>query len=444
MKKREKKKLNVYGIIGIVLILCVFGVSIGYAAFSRELIMTGIGAEVTVQTDLRVSNMSLAGTYGGASSSYEEFSLSGIKSAVNLPNQSSTVTYEVEITNIGNTEMGILNITGLPNNLTYSLTNYNLSDKLCDDRSPSECSLGSTTTFLITIGYVNNGFNSGNINYNINLNFDFKQAFTISYVGFISTANLPTTILSGETKTINFNSTQGIPSTIEVVNASRSYTSPNLTLSNAIGNVTVTRRIGITYFLNGGVNPDNQITSFVYPENLPILNAYHIHDAAFVGWYENSGLTGSIVTSTEGKNSDMNLYASWTGTIDNTTFNTTTNRFTASNLARNLVLNDFRDYQYVQSNAHTTISSVGIYITYYSSNKDGNLTCQIQSNSSGFTTTNTVITFARSQNNATVNSTITLPTSITAGSNYTISCPTKGGDNNGKIEVRNFEFMINP
>lgn len=50
-----------------------------------------------------------------------------------LPNANSSVTYAIDVTNVGNVEMEILDITGLPDNLKYSISNYNLKDKLCDN-----------------------------------------------------------------------------------------------------------------------------------------------------------------------------------------------------------------------------------------------------------------------------------------------------------------------
>ena len=77
--------------------------------------------------------------------------------------------------------MGILSIDNIPSNLDASLTNYTLTEPLCDDSNPNSCSLGSVTTFLITIGYKSGSFSSGNTSYNLDLSFNFKQAYTISF-----------------------------------------------------------------------------------------------------------------------------------------------------------------------------------------------------------------------------------------------------------------------
>ncbi|MEE3343299.1 MAG: hypothetical protein VZS44_04325, partial [Bacilli bacterium] len=67
------------------------------------------------------------------------------------------------------------------------------------------------------------------------------------YSGFTSVSGLPTTILDGESKNVTFSSTNGIPSVVEVNNATSSYSSPTLSLSNATNNVVITRKYTITY-----------------------------------------------------------------------------------------------------------------------------------------------------------------------------------------------------
>ncbi len=46
--------------------------------------------------------------------------------------------------------MKIVSITGLPDNLEYVLTDYNVGDKLCES---DKCSLGFTKIILLTLRY---------------------------------------------------------------------------------------------------------------------------------------------------------------------------------------------------------------------------------------------------------------------------------------------------
>ena len=81
-----------------------------------------------------------------------------------MPNEESSVTYAVEITNLGNTDMAISDISGLPDNLDYSISKYNLRDILSDDNDSNHCSFGSVSTIYITIGYTNNKYIDTGIN----------------------------------------------------------------------------------------------------------------------------------------------------------------------------------------------------------------------------------------------------------------------------------------
>ena len=259
-----------------VLILCVLLLSIGFSSLSTNLNASS-SAIVRLVKDIRVTGAVLETTSSSGASNWSEYDVNNLIASVNLPNSSSTVSYDVEVTNISNVEMGILTVTGLPENLTYSISNYNLKDTLCDDTNSTQCKLGSTTTLHVTVGYKNNGFDSSNTTYRFNMNFDFKEVYNITYRGFNNTSSLPSTILDGETKNITFNSNTGIPANVSVSNATGSYSSPNLTLSSAEGAVTVTRYFSITYHdftgdtsgLISSVSPDGATINFNSTTGIP-------------------------------------------------------------------------------------------------------------------------------------------------------------------------------
>ena len=248
MKKKYKdKKNNSMKLISILLMTFVIFLTIGFSAFQDTLYIDNISAIVRAQADIRVTNITSSTSTSSAYSNLEEYNVSSINTSTALPNSNSTMTYDVEITNIGNVEMGILSITGLPSNLTYSISNYTLKDTLCDNTDSTQCKLGSITTLHITIGYTANGYNSSNTTYNLNMHFDFEPVYTITYSGFFDVTGLPTTILGGDTQAITFTNTTGIPAAVTTSNATGSYVSPTLTLSNVTGDVTITRNYSVTY-----------------------------------------------------------------------------------------------------------------------------------------------------------------------------------------------------
>lgn len=245
-RKRYGIKIKNSVIIFTIFAMFILLLSAGFSSLSTSLNMSAM-AIVRPQKDIRVTAVSSSNTTLSGSSNEEEYDVRSIITSVSLPNADSTITYDVTVTNIGNVEMGILSISGLPNNLTYSISNYNLKDVLCDDNDNTKCKLGSETTLHITIGYANNGYNSNSINYNFQMDFEFKEVYSISYIGFTNVANLPKTILKDETKTITFNNSTDIPLDVSTNNATGNYTNPTLTLSNAVGNVTITRYYSVTY-----------------------------------------------------------------------------------------------------------------------------------------------------------------------------------------------------
>ena len=345
MKKRYGK--HDYGLKACVLVILsiVIFLTIGYAQFTTQLGIYGISAIVRVHKDVRIGGIFLSNATNDGISHYEEYNVKDIYSSVTLPNANSSITYDVKVLNLGNVEMGILNISGLPNNLTYSISNYNLEDPLCDDNDSSQCKLGVEKTLHITISYKENGYDANNTDYPINLNFNFKRIYTITYNGFTSTTGLPTVILEDDAKSITFNNTTGIPSNVLVVGATGNYISPTLTISDPSGNVTIYKKHLITYVLDGGTQALNQPTEIASNESVTLLNPTK-EKYNFGGWYNNSSFEGEPITVLSNVTSDITLYAQWTeydyfirraefdGTVGNV-INTGITLYSAENVNRN-------------------------------------------------------------------------------------------------------------
>ena len=110
-KKRYKGKNNIVKYVPLLSIIGILFLTIGFAAFQNSLAINDIGATVRLQEDIRVTSVFALNSTSSASSNYEDYSVHNVYSMVNLPNSDSEITYEVEITNFGNVEMGIYNIT---------------------------------------------------------------------------------------------------------------------------------------------------------------------------------------------------------------------------------------------------------------------------------------------------------------------------------------------
>ncbi len=173
MKKRynTRNKYVVFGLIAIFLIIIIL--SIGYSSLSSEMAVYS-SAVVRIEKDIRITQFTPSSYAGGGVSNWEEHNVSSTYAGISLPNSNSTVTYSLQVTNLGNMEASVSAITGLPSNLKYTISGYTLGDMMCDDQDPTLCKLGSTTTILITIGYATNGYDSSNTDYNIAMDYTFS------------------------------------------------------------------------------------------------------------------------------------------------------------------------------------------------------------------------------------------------------------------------------
>lgn len=197
-----KKFVNVYTL-SLVISFLVISISVAYAAFGKNINVTGTIANVRKEADMRVTGLSVSSSENGGLSTYEDYNISSLSMGVNLPNSNSTVTYKVSITNLGEPVMGIKSISGIPSGLTYTLTDYTLKNKICD--SNDVCNLGITKDFYITIKYTSSGYDSTNTTRDITLNFTFAKFYNITYgFGVDPNSSAPTTVMEGENAVINY------------------------------------------------------------------------------------------------------------------------------------------------------------------------------------------------------------------------------------------------
>lgn len=191
-------KIRFYIIVGVLILLSFL--SVGFAAFGADLNIDNASAYVFVNMDI-----SIIETY-----SYENYSNGSIinvshtdremHSSFSLPNIDSSVTYSVRIINNGNIDMGIFKIEGLPDNLIYSIDNYNEGvDKICDDDKPSVCNSGADKTLYLTIKYKDDSsFDVNNTIFNdVNLSFDFQFYHKVFYVGMEVDNTFPREVMNG-------------------------------------------------------------------------------------------------------------------------------------------------------------------------------------------------------------------------------------------------------
>ena len=182
-KDKQINKLHSINCMIVIIMAIVLTITVGYSSFSASFEVDNIVAYMRAQADIRITDFSMVSSTSGATSNYEEFSVSSFISSINLPDSDSQVTYDIEILNIGNVEMGIIDIVGLPSNLTYELNNYVLGRLLCDDSDPTECTLGSRTTVRITIKYKNGMYDSSNTTFPIEVGLTFDEIDYVARIG---------------------------------------------------------------------------------------------------------------------------------------------------------------------------------------------------------------------------------------------------------------------
>ena len=160
------------------LVFSFFFITFGFGAFTSELTINDVGATIRQPLDVRITNLSLTNTEGGATSNNQDYNRKKIISDITLP-ENSSITYEIEFTNYTTYPVYLLEVTDLPSNLKYEIdiekeNKYSIGDLFIENQN-------EIRTMTITISYQENGYNSANEQYNLNLGFYFESSYTVIF-----------------------------------------------------------------------------------------------------------------------------------------------------------------------------------------------------------------------------------------------------------------------
>ncbi len=169
--------------------------SVGFSAFQGSLLMQDISARINLDTDVRVTDFKVFSINSNAIGSNTDYNYNRIYGNILLPNIDSSVVYEMEVVNLGNTKVGISNISGLNENLKYTMLDYSIGQPISED---GQYTLGITQKILISIGYTDGVTTPSPNSQNFNLEIEFKPFHSVTYHGIPGEENHPTEIMDGQ------------------------------------------------------------------------------------------------------------------------------------------------------------------------------------------------------------------------------------------------------
>ena len=195
VNKRFKKEKTYKYLILAILFCCLLILTIGWSAFLQKLYINDLSVRVDAKKDIRVTSIVSDGTTNGGTILSQDYNTDKIFADITLPNENSTASFIVEVTNYGNIEMGILKIDNLPENLEMVIEEYNLEEKIC---GTDRCNLGIKKEIKITFKYKDNGYDASKETYNLNLDVDFRAFHNVTYEN-VNGSNLPNEVIDGGT-----------------------------------------------------------------------------------------------------------------------------------------------------------------------------------------------------------------------------------------------------
>lgn len=190
VNKNQKKIIFLFCMILIVFL----SQTIVYSAMYSTMEISGLAYARPIK-DVRITDFKVSEESFDAISYYETFSANTISSRFSLHNNPGEMVFEIEVTNYGSADVGILEIIGYkPNNLAIYIYEYELKNKICDE--DGKCNLGAVKRFKIV-------FEGPVGEYEINLKFDFRTYHKVTYTNIVNNGQ-PTEVLDGDNLNIHF------------------------------------------------------------------------------------------------------------------------------------------------------------------------------------------------------------------------------------------------
>ena len=123
-KKRYKTRNKINLILSLFIFMFIISLSIGYSSLNQELNITS-DASFRVEEDVRITDIKLVGnTFNGLENYNSSYSKDSIKTGITLNENTSTITYLVTITNLGNVPVNLVSLENKiynNENITYEI-----------------------------------------------------------------------------------------------------------------------------------------------------------------------------------------------------------------------------------------------------------------------------------------------------------------------------------
>ena len=331
--KKISFKDKIFRIQFLLTIFAMLFLSVGFAQLSTDLEVNG-NIYLKPQDNIAIINVTNSSSSSNSYANIKEYTRTNLTSLVHLDNNTNDpyVSIDVTIKNLGNTKQIYDGLLYSPSAQEF-YSNDNIIPYVSGVTSDSTIvdtvnSSNSTITLNIRFKYDDvNNITDNNLNSIINIHFTPLRDITYAnmndsslpvYVRSKSFTNVNGNTINGE---INF--TNNIPSSVNIKlvdgtvlqnGIDYTYTNGVITFINELTNniiVETENTYNISYVLNGGTNPDDQITSFVTTDEMKYLLSPTQKGYVFMGWYDNANFNGSEITTTSEIKSDITLYAKW-------------------------------------------------------------------------------------------------------------------------------------
>lgn len=238
--------MKIKNILSVIILVLTLSLTVGFSAFVSEMSISNLVAEVRVEKDVRITDVKLLSEQCNSTSVSDlDYDADSILMSALFADNTSYAVVEVTVTNIGNVDVGLAD-------LSLSETYYEY-EILSGELEQAISSLGGTSTYIIKVSTTQ----PLTTNMDVKVDFDFRQVYSVTYEG-TSDSSYPTGVISGGILSITFveslERVQVLSNNVEIAYYESISAGQTINLDNITSDVIVNVKGPLVKLVSGSIN----------------------------------------------------------------------------------------------------------------------------------------------------------------------------------------------
>ena len=225
--------MKIRNVLSTIILILVLTLTVGFSAFVSEMSISNLVANVRVEKNVRITDVKLLSEQCNSTSvSSLDYDVDSVLMSALFTDDTSYAVIEVTITNVGNVDVGLADISLSETYYEYEILSGELGQAIS--------SLGGTSTYIIKVGTTTQPLTT---DMDVKVDFDLKEKYYITYTNMTNN-NYPSSVIESDSLNVTF--TGDIPDSVNVYSNGVLLDSSKYTYENGTLNIyTITGNIEI-------------------------------------------------------------------------------------------------------------------------------------------------------------------------------------------------------